>query len=190
VEDRTMSEALFQSDRIALRPFEEEDVPALAAYLNHPDLTGRRYIPWSVPEIAPLSRKQVQGIVQKWGDAERALTLAIESRDHRDLLGHAECDWSWDPHCPSASVTVAPAHQRQGYGSEALSLVLCYLFKHTPAHVITCWIADWNESGLQFAAHHGFRQAGRLRRAGIRHGEYFDMIVSDLLRSEWGTAKS
>jgi RimJ/RimL family protein N-acetyltransferase len=185
-----MAGSPFRGDTIFLRPFETDDVAVLRAYLNHPHLTGRRYIPWAFPETAPLSQKQVQGIVEKWSEPERKMTLAIVRLEGQDLLGHAEFDWSWDPHCPTVSVVIAPPHQRQGCGSEALSLLLRYTFEHTPAHVVTCWIADWNQPALQFAAHRGFQEAGRMRRAGIRHGKYYDVIVTDLLRSEWRVARA
>jgi RimJ/RimL family protein N-acetyltransferase len=101
------------------------------------------------------------------------------------LLGHAECDWGWDPHNPSLSVVIAPGRQRQGYGAEVLGLLFSYLFDHTVAHSVTCWIADWNEPARRFAASRGFQEAGRMRRAGIRQGQYFDVMVMDLLRPEW-----
>lgn len=180
-----MAGSLFESARISLRPFEADDAAVLGAYLNHPGLTGRRYVPWAFPELAPLSSKQVQGIIQKWSETERSLALAVVRLEGGEPVGHAECDWGWDPHCPSVSVVIAPDHQRQGYGSEALALLLRYLFEHTPAHVAACWVGDWNRPALLFAAHHGFRQAGRMRRAGIRDSQYYDVIVTDLLRSEW-----
>jgi RimJ/RimL family protein N-acetyltransferase len=177
--------SLFEGEAISLRPFAADDVPALMAYLNHPDLAGRRYIPWDLPDVAPLSQKQVQEIIEKWAKTEKALRLAIVHEESQGVVGHAECDWGWDPHSPSISVVIAPDHQRQGYGSESVRLLLLYLFEHTPAHVVTCWIADWNRSGLQCAARHGFLAAGQMRRAGIRQGRYYDEVVADLLRSEW-----
>jgi hypothetical protein len=87
-----MTESPFQGNLIFLRPFEPDDAPALGAYLNHPDLAGRRYIPWTLPEYAPLSPLQVQGIVQEWSKAERALTLAVVHLKSQELTGHAECD--------------------------------------------------------------------------------------------------
>jgi RimJ/RimL family protein N-acetyltransferase len=180
-----MTNSLFQSEAISLRAFEADDAPALMAYLNHPDLAGRRYTPWQFSDVAPLSPRQVQEIMEKWAKAKKALSLAIVHEESQEVIGHAECDWGWDPHCPSLSVVIAPDHQRQGYGSETVRLLLLYLFGHTPAHVVTCWIADWNRSGLQCAARHGFLAAGQMRRAGIRQGRYYDAVVADLLRSEW-----
>jgi RimJ/RimL family protein N-acetyltransferase len=180
-----MTDSIFQGSTITLRPFEPDDVPALEAYLNHPELTGRRYIPWAFSELAPLSRKQVEEISQKWAGEEKSLPLAVVRRETGELIGHAECDWGWDPHCPSLAVVVAPPQQRRGYGSEVLGLLLRYLFAYTPAHTVSCWIADWNQPARQFAARHGFQENGQMRRAGVRQGEYFDVIVADMLRSEW-----
>lgn len=183
-----MLESAFHGDAITLRPFEPSDVAALAFYLNHPDLSGRRYIPWGFPELAPLSHGQVEAITQKWAKTEAGLQLAVILRETEELVGHAGCDWEWDPHCPDVSLVIAPAHQQQGYGSEVLHLLLGYLFRNTVAHNVSGWIADWNRAGLQFAARHGFRECGRSRRAGVQQGRYFDMVVVDLLRPEWEPA--
>jgi RimJ/RimL family protein N-acetyltransferase len=183
-----MTESPFEGSRVALRPFGPDDVPALEAYLNHPELIGRRHIPWAFPEVAPLSRQQVEGIVEKWGGAEKGLNLAVVERESGALIGHAECDWGWDPHNPSVSVVIAPERQRQGCGAEALGLLLRYLFEYSVAHNVTCWIADWNRPARLFAASQGFREAGRMRRAGVRQGQYFDVVLMDLLRPEWAAA--
>lgn len=175
----------FQGEMIALRPFEPDDAPELKAYLDHPDLIGCRYIPWAYPDMTPLSQGQIAGIIQKWAEAEKSLPLAVVRLDTGELVGHAECDWGWDPHQPSVHVVIAPAQQRQGYGSEALGLLLHYLFDYTPAHCVTCWIAGWNQPGLEFIKHCGFQVSGRMRRAGVREGEYLDVVITDLLRPEW-----
>jgi len=176
---------MFGSEQITLRPFEPEDVPALAVYLNHPELAGRRYIPDGLPDTVPLSMGQVAEVVQRWQQAEKELNLAVVQVLKGELVGHVTADWGWDPHNPSVSVAIGPSHQRQGYGAAAVGLVLDYLFGQTPAHCITAWIDDWNEAGLAFAAHAGFRRAGQMRRAGLRGGRFYDVVVVDLLRSEW-----
>jgi ribosomal-protein-alanine N-acetyltransferase len=135
--------------------------------------------------VAPLSQKQIEDIYEKWAKAEKGLNLAIVRTETQDLIGHADCDWGWDPHSPSLSLVIAPAHQRRGYGSAVLGLLLRYLFDYTPAHHVACWIADWNQPALELMARHGFRQAGRMRRAGIRQGQYYDVIITELLRPDY-----
>jgi RimJ/RimL family protein N-acetyltransferase len=53
------------------------------------------------------------------------------------------------------------------------------------AHNVSCWVDDWNKPGLTFAAHHGFRDVGRIRRSGIRGGHFHDTVCLDILRPEW-----
>lgn len=168
-----------------MRPFEPQDAPALQAYLNRAELAGRRYVPWGFSEEAPLSSAQVASIITRWGEEEAGLNLAVTLREGGDLIGHALCEWEWDPHAPFTAVVIHPDHQRRGYGSEVLGLLLRYLFYHTPAHNVSSEIASWNLPALVFAGKLGFREAGRNRREGLRGGAYFDGVVVDLLRHEW-----
>lgn len=180
-----MADGLFEGRLVRLRAFEPGDAAALDGYLNDPSLVGRRYIPWSFSDTLPLSSQQMAAIVQKWGEMEKGLVLAVVERANDQVVGHAEGNWEWDPHSPSVSVVIDPAKQRKGFGSEALVLLLRHLFDYTPAHAISVWIADWNQEGQRLARRYGFRESGRMRRAGLRQGAYFDLVVMDLLRREW-----
>ena len=176
---------LFETERLILGPFEPVDLPALHEHLNHPDLAGRRYLPWQFPEDLPLTDKQIEGIYDRWSGEERTLHLAVRSREGLVLIGHAELEWDWDPHCPYLALVIAPPCQRQGYGSEALHCLLRYLFENTSAHNVTGWVADWNQPALDFAQKHGFQLCGRSRREGMRMGAYYDGMLFDILRPEW-----
>ena len=178
----------FQTEQIKLRPFEEEDVLALKAYLNHPKLGGRRYIPRGFPGDVPLSTSQVKAILDKWGEEKREAHLGIELTDKQELVGHVEFEWSWDPMTPWMSVVIARPYQRQGYGTQVSRLIMEYLFENTPAHSISAWMADWNNAARSFAHNLGFKESGRFRRDGFREGKYYDGIMVDMLRSEYQAA--
>jgi [ribosomal protein S5]-alanine N-acetyltransferase len=181
-----MSESVtFQTPRLYLRPFEPEDGTALAPFLNHPDLAGRRYLPWDFPGDLPLSRKQVDSLLSKWSEGNKEFHLAILLRETQELVGHAVCDWGWDPHSPFLALVIAPDWQRRGYGSEVIRCLLRYLYGATPAHSISTWVAGWNEPALCFAREMGFHESGRSRCEGIRAGVVYDEILFDLLRPEW-----
>ena len=175
----------FQGELIRLRAFEAEDISALQKTLNHLELAGRRYIPWGFPGDFPLSKQQVEAIYKKWSEEEKGIHLAVVLRGALELIGHAECDWGWDPHCPQITVVIDPAHQGKGYGSEVVRTLVDYLFKNTPAHNISGWMAEWNQSALRFATAHGFKECGRWRWDGIRDGKIYDGVLVDILRPEW-----
>ena len=146
----------FQSQRVILRAFDPGDLSSLHAYLNHPDLSGRRYIPWGFPDDVPLSNKQVEAVLEKWGNETDGFNLAVVLQGTQKVIGHTSCDWGWDPFCPDATLVIDPAQQRQGYGSEVLQILLRYLYQQTPAHNVSVWMADWNHPARQFAEKHGF----------------------------------
>lgn len=176
---------IFEGKKVRLRAFEPGDAPALLAYLNHPALTGRRYLPGGLSNELPLSTQQVEAALRSWGEARKSVHLAIERLADGALCGHAEMEWEWDPHCPFLAVVIAPPAQRQGLGTDAARLLLGYLFGYTPAHSTGCGMADWNAPARAFASRLGFQECGRFRREGLRDGRYTDGIVMDLLRPEW-----
>ena len=74
-----MSAAGFASERLSLRALESSDAEALQDYLNEPELIGRRYLPWRIPDVAPLSREQVEGILETWAKENDCGVVALSS---------------------------------------------------------------------------------------------------------------
>jgi len=175
----------FRDATVSLRAFCPEDVTALQTIVNDPSIAGRRYVPWSVPHDTPLSARQVQAAVEEWEKRKKGFALAVEEVAAGRLAGYCECDCTWDPHCPSLSIVIAPEAQRRGVGSAALGVLLSYLFRQTPAHNVNGWIDDWNDEALAFAESRGFRRTGTVPRVGLRDGRYVDGVLVDILRSEW-----
>jgi RimJ/RimL family protein N-acetyltransferase len=175
----------FQTENLELRPFEPDDSQALQAYLNHPELSGRRYLPRGFPNEIPLSFRQVEELIKQWGEGTSEAHLAVILSDTGELIGHTDIEWEWDPQTPWVTVVIAPPYQRQGYGSQTLHQIMSFLFESTVAHNVSGWMADWNRASRAFAKKHGFQESGRSRREGIRKGKYYDAILVDILRPEW-----
>jgi RimJ/RimL family protein N-acetyltransferase len=175
----------FETEHLILRAFEPDDLQGFCIYINSPELVGRRYIPWQFSGDIPLSKRQVEGVLKTWAEAEKQLHLAVSLREGGVLIGHVNASWGWDPHCPNLDLVISPAYQRQGYGSEVLAGMLEYFFNNTPAHNITGGMSSWNQSAQDFAAKHGFARSGCFRRTGFRDGQYVDWIGIDFLRPEW-----
>jgi RimJ/RimL family protein N-acetyltransferase len=73
----------------------------------------------------------------------------------------------------------------QGFGSEALRLLIRYLFDHLNLHRVQLDTWSGNERAMRSFARIGFREEGRLRDAVWGPGRYFDSVVMGLLRSDW-----
>jgi len=171
----------FHGQRIVLRPLSASDAGAVALYVNEPSLYGNRQLEHD--PLGPLSSTRIETLV---GDAngDHSLGLAVEALGR--LVGHVTADWWWDAMTPRVGVVISPGEQRKGYGAEAVTLLLDYLFATTVAEAAHAWIPDFSASGVAFAKTLGFQAAGRMRRTGLRDGVWFDTLAFDLLRSEWG----
>ena len=180
-----MSSSPFETDLIRFRPFKKDDIELLDEYLNDPALIGRKNLPWGLSEYIPLSRPQIEEIHKKWLDKKKGLVLAIEEVSSSTFLGHINVDYGWDTLQPSISVTITPSQQKKNYGTAALQLGLKYVFNNLPAMQVNCWVSDRNTIGLQFAEKNGFKQCGRMRRVGFFKGNFYDILVFDMLKTEW-----
>ncbi len=175
----------FAGKRVELRLFDPQDLDSVRAYLNQPDLAGRRYLPRKFPPDLPLTEKMAADLIEKWGELDRQIHLAVVTRENGAIVGHAGAFWGWDPLCPEVQVVIDPESQRRGLGRETLRLLVDWIFNSLPANSISAEAADWNQAGSDFLLRQGFQPAGRDRRRGIHRGEFYDLIGFDLLRSEW-----
>lgn len=101
----------------------------------------------------------------------------IGMADYRDV----------DPVAHSATVGITIGEKDlwgQGYGSEALELLVGYLFDHLNLHRVQLDTWSGNERAMRSFARIGFREEGRLRDAIWGPGRYFDSVVMGMVRSE------
>ena len=92
-----MADHSFRGTAIEFRPLERQQIPRLTELLNHPQLHGRRYLPEEVPEDAPLSEATVEKVVSAWEERKESFRFGVYSLETGSLIGHAGCDWGWDP---------------------------------------------------------------------------------------------
>ncbi|MCX7569321.1 GNAT family protein [Tumebacillus sp. DT12] len=73
-----------------------------------------------------------------------------------------------------------------GYGTEAFQMWIDYLFAEMD-DIVRLGIATWsgNERMMRLAARCGMIEEGRMRKARIVRGDYYDAIKMGILREEW-----
>jgi RimJ/RimL family protein N-acetyltransferase len=73
----------------------------------------------------------------------------------------------------------------QGYGTDALRLVLRYAFQELDLHRVSLGVFANNPRAIRSYEKAGFRFEGIERQATIREGAYYDTFYMGVLRSEW-----
>ncbi len=73
----------------------------------------------------------------------------------------------------------------QGYGSEAIALLLHYAFQYRNLNRIWLWCHGANQRGIRAYKGCGFVEEGRLRQHVWSNGSYDDAVYMGILRDEW-----
>ncbi len=76
-------------------------------------------------------------------------------------------------------------YRSQGYGTEAIKLVLDYGFNYLNLNNIKLDLMSFNDRALKCYQKCGFKEYGRRRKCKFINGKYYDLIEMDILAEEF-----
>jgi RimJ/RimL family protein N-acetyltransferase len=77
----------------------------------------------------------------------------------------------------------------QGYGTEAMDLLLGYVFNELGLYRVSLFVFDYNKRGIRSYEKNGYRLEGTLRKAHLRSGQRWDIHMMGVLRPDWEAAR-
>jgi len=83
------------------------------------------------------------------------------------------------------AIGIARDHWRQGYGSEAVVLLLRFYFAELAFRKVETIVYAFNEASLSFHDHLGFHREGCRRAAYFTAGEYHDVVLFGMTADEF-----
>jgi len=112
--------------------------------------------------------------------------LAITRADSGEMIGDCglHCRQE-DPRQMEIGITLAPAHQGHGYATEALGVVLDYLFVRLGKHRVTATTDADNAAAAALLRRLGFRREGHFIDNVWFKGKWGSEFSFALLRREW-----
>jgi RimJ/RimL family protein N-acetyltransferase len=78
-----------------------------------------------------------------------------------------------------------PAYWGQGYGTDAMKIILRYAFMELNLHRVSLDVFDYNPRAIHSYEKAGFRLEGRQRQMMRREGQRWDVIYMGILRADW-----
>ena len=171
---------------VTLRTVEREDVPFFSRSVTNPELR----LPAGNTVVNQTQLES--GVENDFGD-DTPMVVCIDGDDAgpgpaaeanvQRIGGVSVTDEA--PFRPELGVFVVPEYQGEGYGTEAVSLLIDYVFQvyHHPA--VGSWSYASNEASRGLLESLGFTQEGRLRDDLYWNGQYRDRIQYGLRREEW-----
>lgn len=172
---------ILASPRLTIRPFRAEDARTFADYRSDPEVA--RYQDWATPFPVDAAARMIEemtdptapGWFQYAVDRDGTLIGDIGVNTHENLL---QADIGY---------TLAPAHQGQGYATEAVRRMLLHLFTDRGLHRVSAECDARNERSAKLLARLGFRREGhRVEHTWIK-GEWTDDLLFGLLAKDFET---
>jgi aminoglycoside 6'-N-acetyltransferase len=162
-----------RGERVVLRPATEDDLPRFAEILRAPEVA-----PWWVMDHTPEALRD---------EILRAdvTTFAIEVNG--EAAGLVQYHEETTPGFRSAGIdiAIAPEHQNQGLGTDAVRTMARYLLDERGHHRLTIDPAAANERAIASYRKVGFRTVGVMRQyERDADGVWRDGLLMDLLRGE------
>jgi RimJ/RimL family protein N-acetyltransferase len=179
-----MNDYFWQTNRIRLRQIEPEDWEV--HFLWNMDSQIARDV-----NDLPFPESKVR--VKAWAEEQSKANpekdefiLAIELRESGQQIGIINSH-----HCDPRvgefmyGIAIRREHQREGYASEAIILLMRYFFDELRYQKCTIDVHGWNEASVQLHEKLGFVKEGKVRRSLFTQGKYFDRFIYGMTIEEF-----
>ena len=175
---------MIYGDRIRLRAITRTDLPFFVEWLNDPEVIEglMHYLPFSMED----EEAWFEGM-KKRPQVEHPLVIEICTEEGWEPIGNCGLfgiDWRIRQ-ATFGIVVGAKQHWNKGYGTEAFKLMIQHGFATLNLNRISLRVYENNPRAIRAYEKAGLSIEGRLRQAHYDNGEYFDVILMSILRSEW-----
>jgi RimJ/RimL family protein N-acetyltransferase len=174
--------------RLYLRPIELDDAPRLVRWLNHPEV--RRHL----ARQTPLNLIAEEAFLRKTSTSatDRVLLIVLRGGIVADLpadlpIGVIGLHGIGTPvgSCELGIAIGEPGRWGQGYGAEAIDLLLGHAFGDLALHRVALHVDADHARGITCYAKSGFVKEGTLRGHAFRDGQFVDTLSMSILAPEW-----
>lgn len=145
---------MVKTRRLFLRNLRESDIPAIHTWRSDPDCF--RYQRWD-----GISMDDVAAYVKEFSHSS---FLSTENEQHyavcteRGIVGDLSYFYTEEDHCVTLGITIAPAHQRNGYAREILTAVIGAVQERYPELDIVALIDRDNAPSIALFESLGFER--------------------------------
>jgi RimJ/RimL family protein N-acetyltransferase len=184
---------LFEGERIRLGPIEpDKDAETESRWTHDPDYLRALAADPARPLSPAQVKKKYEDLEKELKEGKNSFYFTVRAREDDRLIGFVRLMWiEWNHGSGRLQMGIGdPKDRGQGYGSEALRLVLRYAFHELNLYRLgTAAVPAYNEGALRFFQRAGFVEEVRRRQALQRDGKRWDAVLLGILREEWASAR-
>lgn len=172
---------MIRGSRIALRAVERDDLPRYVAWLNDPEVT------YHLSPLLPFNLDDETKWYEQQRQDDSVLNLAIviiDGEQHIGSVGLMQLDYR-NQQAELGIVIGEKSQWAQGYGREAIGLLLHYAFTELNLNRVYLRVDAGHSPAIRCYLSCGFREEGRMREAVYHHGGFEDQLIMSVLRAEY-----
>jgi RimJ/RimL family protein N-acetyltransferase len=137
----------------------------------------------------PLSLKGMrESNEQGWPEDDPCnVMFLMRTNDDNRIIGFANLDYiSWHHGDSFMGIGIGDkAYWSRGYGSEAMNILLRYVFTELNLHRLSLTVFEYNQRAIRMYEKCGFKIEGINREYHFRDGRRWDLVSMGILREEW-----
>jgi [ribosomal protein S5]-alanine N-acetyltransferase len=173
---------MIQGELVGLRPVEEQDLPLIHQWMNHPEVW--RYMdyerPHSLQDVRQdIEQARVDGVPFTVVVGDRPIgRIGLNGFRRRDGVA-------------SLYLYIGePEFWGRGYARDAVLTLLAYAFDRFDLHLVELWTLGDNDRALRAYEACGFRVEAHLRDRSFKQGAYVERVVMSVTREEFAAARA
>jgi RimJ/RimL family protein N-acetyltransferase len=174
---------MLKSERLILRAMTRDDLPRLCEFNNdlEVELAGGGDPP--IPQTLARLEAEFDQNAAKGGRDGSGFAIEADGKfiGQCALFNLQETDRT----CELGIAIGDKAYWGQGYGREAIKLLLDYAFRLRNLHKVYLRVNGTNERAIRAYRACGFVEEGRWRAHSWSNGAYVDVVCMGILRDEW-----
>jgi len=181
--------------RLRLRAAEPSDILKFLEWINDPEVTENLVLHSPISSLE--EENWYENMIKKPAD-EHVLVIEVKKEDPSTsgdiswvAIGNIQfLSIDWINRNTEIGIMIGEKeYWNQGFGTEAMQLMLSHGFSTLNLHRIWLQVYDKNLRGKRAYEKAGFITEGRLREAHYQHGTYYDVIIMSVLKDCWISSK-
>ncbi|MFW9907009.1 MAG: GNAT family N-acetyltransferase [Candidatus Thorarchaeota archaeon] len=177
--------SMYDGKTTRLRRLTSDDAEKMLQYWNLYEL--RQYLAAPLPSTKQDLIEYIDSVNNAFAN-RKGFTFGIEVKETGFLVGIINLvNISWLSRNGEIGVfaILDKKDRGKGYAQDAITVLLDFAFNVIDLHNVYLMVAGFNDRAINFYDKIGFKGNGRIREMAFRNGKRYDVIIMDILRSEF-----